>query len=91
MERGNDIVQPAVIPAAMPATTANVGNVSGSVGNMSADVGGFDMGGINVTAAGGGARGGTKSDDKGDKGDEDETATRDERPLDPSDPGPSGT
>jgi hypothetical protein len=49
-----------VQPAAAPATTANVGTVSNSVGNMSADVGGVDMGGLNISVAGGAAGGGAK-------------------------------
>jgi hypothetical protein len=51
MERGNEVVQ----PAAAPATSANVANFSGSAGNVSADVGGVDMGGLNVSVAGGAA------------------------------------
>jgi hypothetical protein len=64
MERGNEVAQ----PAAAPATTANVGTVSNSAGNMSADVGGVDMGGLNISVAGGAAGGGAKQreDDKGD-------------------------
>jgi hypothetical protein len=60
MERGNDVVQPTTAPA----TTTNVGTMSGSMGNMSTDVGGVDMGGLNVSAAGGAARGGAKEKDK---------------------------
>jgi len=56
MERGNEVVQPAVAPA----STANVGTVSNSVGNMSADVGGVDMGGLNISVAGGAAGAGGK-------------------------------
>ena len=65
MERGNDIVQ----PAAAPTTTTNVGTMSGSVGNMSADVGGVDMGGLNVSVAGGAAGGGAKEKAKPDERD----------------------
>ena len=60
MERGNDVVQPAAAPVA---TTTNVGTMSGSMGNMSADVGGVDMGGLNVSVAGGAARGGANKKD----------------------------
>lgn len=64
MERGNEVVQ----PAAAPATTANVGTVSNSVGNMSADVGGVDMGGLNISVAGGAAGGGAKRKDDNEDG-----------------------
>ncbi|MEO5838030.1 MAG: hypothetical protein ABIQ73_13860 [Acidimicrobiales bacterium] len=63
MERGNEVGQ----PAAAPATTANVGTVSNSVDNMSADVGGVDMSGLNISVAGGAAGGGAKRKDDGSR------------------------